>query len=941
MQTPYAGLRRGLLAAAVLFSLPASAQTPLTGTADVPDPSDRFQGPPPAATSPANARRATVATPDKTPVKGGPLARLDATLADLAASYESSVVRGARVSDDRVRITALAPDPAAAVEMKAALARLGFETTGETAYVASGLLPVSALGDLAALPSLRSAFADLYVLRGRGGADAFVSPVVRGSAGAARVGAVTGEASRALRADIARDRFGVDGSGVCIGMMSDSFNSLGGASAGVGSGDLPSGIDVLDDLPADAGSDEGRAMMELAYDVAPGVDFAFHTAFGGFVNFSGGIVQLFQNGCEVVVDDVGLAGDPFFQDGVIAQAVDYVASQGASYFSSAGNSGFASYEGDYSDSGVPGLFGGGNLHDFDPGPGVDPFQNIVLAPGAVLRFAFQYDEPSVLAGVEFSEFPDLYGGAAGQAPTSDYDLLVFNGPSLDSTIVAASFNDNARNGVPFEFIEYVNTTGAPQTVYLTIEKFSGADRRLKYVNFGGSRTALEAAEYNGAGTVFGHSNAAGAFATGAAAWFNTAAYSGFIDTVESFVGPAAVNGFSSYGGLDIRLDDDGNRLGSPVDRMKPDAVASDGDNNTFFSFDTPADDDTLPNFFGTSASAPNASAVAALAIEASGATNAEIFAALEATAADLRSSPVVTSNANAAPGFDDRSGNGFVRADFAVGRLVGAQTVACSADLALSFDFDGDGVVTGADIEVNGVTDAGEFPAFVFGELAAISNDTDSEFVDLSSCSFIVFNPFTERVTYATALDGVIGAREEWVLAAARGDQTIPFGTLPDGPGAFALVEGSFPVGTRVRKVLRSLVASVVYIDDNTVFGARSGGQSGARTATDAGEAFVDALAAVRGAAQAEAGPVDLTLTAAPNPVRGRLAVAFGAAEAAPVRASVFDALGREVAVLADGPFEAGRHEVSLDTAAMPSGVYVVRVVVGGDVQTKQVTVVR
>ncbi len=942
MKLPYPRLRHSLVAAAALLAFPAAAQVPAHGAGDAIEPSSSgFQGPSTntSAVAAANARRASAT---QTPVKDGPLARLDATLASLASDYQARVQSGARVSNERVRITALAPDPNAARELKASLIQLGLEPTSETAYVISGLLPVSELDELAGLPSLRSAFADLYLVRGRDGEDTFVSPLI--ASRASRVGAVNGEASLALRADVARDRFGVTGAGVCIGVMSDSYDALGGAAAGVASGDLPEGIDVLDDLAPGSGSDEGRAMMELAYDVAPGSDMAFHTAFSGFVGFSGGIVQLLQNGCEVIVDDIGLAGDPFFQDGVVAQAVDYVTTQGATYFSSAGNSANASYESDYRDSGVPGFFpGGGNLHDFDPGSGVDAFQNVVLLPGQVLRFAFQYDEPSVLAGVEFSEFPNLYGGAAGQAPTSDYDVFVFDGPSADAGLLAVSANNNPSDGSPFEFIQYANTTGAVQTVYVAFQKYEGENRRLKYVNFGGDRTAIQNAEYAGASTAFGHSNAAGAFATGAAAWFNTKAYSSFIDTIESFTGPASVNGFSSYGGLDIRLDEDGNRLASPVDRMKPNAVASDADNNTFFGGDSGVDDDAFPNFFGTSAAAPNAAAVAALAREAApGASPAEIFAALEETAADLVSgAPVTTVNAGATPGFDDRTGNGLIRADLAIARLLDVEPVECSTDLALSFDFNGDGAVDGADFELDGVNDPNQFLGGVFGELVAISNSSSSEIVDLSGCTFAVFNPFTERVIYTASPDAVIGSQEEFVFATQRGDAVLPPGVLPDGPGAFALVEGNVAVGARVRSVLGSVVASVVYLNDQTVFGSKSGGANTARTAGDADQAFLDALARVRGEAAVAEGPVDVTLTASPNPVQGRLTVAFGAAEASPVRAVVYDALGREVTVLADRSYDVGRHEVSLDTAALPSGVYVVRVAVGADVQTAQVTVIR
>ena len=954
MITSYTRLRYGIAAAAVLLALPVAAQevvTDIRPTSEVlrsPDapaaPTDRATREALAAAAKNRARsaaRTATGASKPLPVKDGPLSTLDGTLRDLAEGYDARAQSGARAATETVLIQALATDRGEARSLLGALQQLGFEPVSTAGAALTGRIPVGSLEAAATVPSLRSAMALHYVLHGLDGLDTYVSPT---AAPRARVGAVTGEASRALRADIARSRFDVTGDGVCIGIMSDSYNNLGGAAAGMASGDLPDDIQVLDDLE-EGGSDEGRAMMELAYDVAPGTDMAFHTAFKGFANFSGGIVNLFQAGCNVIVDDIGLAGDPFFQDGVIAQAVDYVVSQGATYFSSAGNSSDASYESDFRDSGETGFFPGSVSHDFDPGPGTDTFQDIVLFPGETLRFAFQYDEPSVLAGVEFSEFPELYGGEPGQAPMSDYDLFLFDAPSLDAGLLDFSISSNRRSGAPFEFIEYTNATEEIQVVYLAIEKFEGEDRRLKYINFGGDAIVIRFAEYvePGTSTTFGHSNAAGTFATGAGAWFNTKAYSGFVDGIESIIGSSIINGFSSYGGLDIRLDVDGDRLASPDDRMKPDAVASDGDNNTFFGFDSGVDADLFPNFFGTSAAAPNAAAVAALAIEATGgaASPERLYAALEGTAVDLRPGfPIGRAfNVGAGPGFDNQTGNGFIRADFALADLLGTEPAECSKALAISFDFDGNGTVNEADFEADGVDDTGVLGSR-FGELVAISNDSADEFIDLSGCSLVVFNPFTERVTYAKRTDGVIGAREEVVLAVQNGDQALPAGTLPDGPGAFALVTGDVAVGTRVRSVLGSVVASVVYFSDQQIFGSKSGRGGAARTADDAGQSLLDGLAAVRGETLA-AGPVDLTLTAVPNPVRGRLAVAFGTEASSPVRASVYDALGREVAVLADRSFEAGRHEVALDTAAMPSGVYIVRVIVGDDVQTKQVTVVR
>jgi ELWxxDGT repeat protein len=83
-----------------------------------------------------------------------------------------------------------------------------------------------------------------------------------------------------------------------------------------------------------------------------------------------------------------------------------------------------------------------------------------------------------------------------------------------------------------------------------------------------------------------------------------------------------------------------------------------------------------------------------------------------------------------------------------------------------------------------------------------------------------------------------------------------------------------------------------------------------------------------------------------PNPVGGSAAggsamLEFTLAEPAPVRLAVYDVLGREVAVAAEGTRRAGRHEVRFDAAALPSGLYVVRLMAGGEAVTRRFTVVR
>ncbi|WP_412067412.1 DUF1501 domain-containing protein [Rubrivirga sp. IMCC43871] len=79
----------------------------------------------------------------------------------------------------------------------------------------------------------------------------------------------------------------------------------------------------------------------------------------------------------------------------------------------------------------------------------------------------------------------------------------------------------------------------------------------------------------------------------------------------------------------------------------------------------------------------------------------------------------------------------------------------------------------------------------------------------------------------------------------------------------------------------------------------------------------------------------------APNPVRHRARIPF--ALAAPGRATldVFDALGRHVARLADGPHGAGRHTAEFDARPLPSGTYLVRLVANGEQRTVSLTVAR
>ncbi len=465
-----------------------------------------------------------------------------------------------------------------------------------------------------------------------------------------KAGSTTSQGDRAMLADVARATFEVNGDGVTVGILSDAFNTLGGAPSGVATGDLPgpgnpngfsTPVDVLSELAVGTGIDEGRAMAEIVHDLAPGAEIKFYSASNGYFDFADGIIALEEAGCDIIVDDIAYLAEPYFQDGTIAQAATEVAERGAVFFSAAGNQARESYEADFAPAGfyIPNV---GELHDFS-GTG-DYFQSFVVPPGAQLFLWLQWDDPSVFAAA-----PEDGGAYFGPAPQGDYDMYLFNGTT--GALEDASFFDNPVAGFPIEIVSYFNPTPAPVLLEVAISRFAGpSDRRLKYIDWG---SGLNPAEYDTkSGTCVAHSQADGGFGIGA---------SFYVFAPEYGTDPPQVNSYSSAGGVPILVDAQGNRLSEPIIRNQPVVVGSDAGNNTFFGFD--ADGDGFPNFFGTSAAAPHVAAVAALMLELDpDLENDEIGKILSMTAIDMDD----PSTPDFDEGFDFGTGHGFVQADAAL-----------------------------------------------------------------------------------------------------------------------------------------------------------------------------------------------------------------------------------------------------------------------------------
>ena len=88
--------------------------------------------------------------------------------------------------------------------------------------------------------------------------------------------------------------------------------------------------------------------------------------------------------------------------------------------------------------------------------------------------------------------------------------------------------------------------------------------------------------------------------------------------------------------------------------------------------------------------------------------------------------------------------------------------------------------------------------------------------------------------------------------------------------------------------------------------------------------------------------PTQLTLFQNyPNPFNPATTINFTLPQPQNVHLEVFNVLGRSVHVLANHPFEAGRHEVMFDAKDLPSGIYVYRLKAGNTVITKKMNLIK
>ncbi|MBC7880635.1 MAG: S8 family serine peptidase [Anaerolineae bacterium] len=373
-----------------------------------------------------------------------------------------------------------------------------------------------------------------------------VSSVILSSPPATDVGATTSQAVVQHKVD--QVPANIDGTGITVGTLSDSYNTSTNPikeANDIASGDLPgtgnplgntTPVVITEELGS-AGIDEGRAMLQLIHDVAPKAKLCFATAFNGQVGFANNILRLADPSltckADVIVDDIIYFAEPFFSDGIVAQAVDDVAngisfpSKKVPYFSSAGNRpSTQAYLADariipvtgattgtnISLTGIdPALYAGG-FHNFRTDGGQDIAQNISISGNGTI--SFQWDDPYDVAtptlgatllsssGVTTTANPTVdfpLAGTAGQRISIFVDGNASNPPiNPDVTITLLdpagnqlAFADSGTN--PETLLSFLPTTG---NYTIRVGGFQGAVGSFTITVQEASGTAGITSDYN-------------------------------------------------------------------------------------------------------------------------------------------------------------------------------------------------------------------------------------------------------------------------------------------------------------------------------------------------------------------------------------------------------------------------------------------------------------
>jgi subtilisin family serine protease len=418
----------------------------------------------------------------------------------------------------------------------------------------------------------------------------------------------------AHQANAARSNFNVNGAGVKVGVISDGVNSL---ASEVTKGNLPSNVTTL---AGQAGSgDEGTAMLEIVYTLAPGASLYFATGTSGEGQMAANIQALANAGCSIIVDDITYFSEGAFQDDTVAKAVDTVTASGVFYFVAAGNNGNAlfsssgTWEGDFVDSGT-------TITDKSVSVAVHSF-------GSANYDTLTLTSQALISGGGEGVYELMWSDPLG-ASANDYDLFI-----TDSSGNVIASSTNVQNGAQNPEEDITDNTAVSSgcssgTCRILIVKHSTAATRALFLS-----TERGTLSIGTKGATYGHAAAAAAFGIAATNGENgdpvyRSNCTGFSSTCN-----AGIESFSSDGPRQMFYNSNGSAItpgnvlfgtSGGASLAKPDFTAADDVGTGVSEYAT---------FAGTSAAAPHAAAIAALLLQAvPGLTASTMRAALSSSA---------------------------------------------------------------------------------------------------------------------------------------------------------------------------------------------------------------------------------------------------------------------------------------------------------------------
>lgn len=473
-----------------------------------------------------------------------------------------------------------------------------------------------------------------------------------------------------LGVDTVQAQYGLDGTGLAVGIISDSYD-LGGdkvatdAAQDVLAGALPgpgnpcgytTPVGPILEKNATMFTDEGRAMAQVVHGIAPGARLMFATDGATQTEFADNIQTLVDHGADVIVDDVVQYTEPWFQQGVVAQKIAEIRAEGVLYVAAAQNEGSIGFLG----AGTENIAPTGSWESAEYLPG-DCFAGIAAMMDTAL-------------GTTGTEVDCMDFGPAG-APAKGLQVTLATAPTFElvaqwaepvdgrSTVIVPFLLDATGAPLPLpggsgtfddrtpaSYVSYTATTDpsvptvvGDYTLVLARAKNVGepSTPRVKVIftvdDAGAQRLPYAPGEWRDdvviGPAVFAHPADPAVLTSGAAPTFNP-------ERVELYSGTGPATYY--FGPVDALTNRPAERLLEPRVLVKPDLVGVDYVRTTFFGTYS-SGSPVLPDgyyFAGTSAAAPGVAAVAALAMQYSPQSTAEqVREALVSTAIPMPKQP--------------------------------------------------------------------------------------------------------------------------------------------------------------------------------------------------------------------------------------------------------------------------------------------------------------